>query len=85
MKSTRYASLAEVIEAAKKLNPSLDEGFVVVDANFNRVKVKALAPMHLTLCIYFQSTRSNVCQSAIAICAIKLPWSGAQLYQMIYL
>jgi hypothetical protein len=34
-------SIEEVVEAAKKVTPDVGEGFVVVDAHFNRVKVKS--------------------------------------------
>ncbi|MDJ1494675.1 RNA ligase [Cytophagaceae bacterium DM2B3-1] len=34
--------LEEVLEAGKQLNPMKQEGFVVCDANFNRVKIKSL-------------------------------------------
>lgn len=36
-----YSSLIEVIEAAKKLDPSKQEGFVVCDKSFKRIKVKS--------------------------------------------
>jgi len=34
-------SLEEVVEAAKNVTPDVGEGFVVVDAHFNRIKVKS--------------------------------------------
>lgn len=34
-------TLEEVIEASKALNPLKQEGFVIVDGNFNRIKVKS--------------------------------------------
>lgn len=34
-------SLDQVLEAAKALNPLRQEGFVIVDGNFNRIKVKS--------------------------------------------
>jgi hypothetical protein len=36
-------NLQEVIDASVKLNPLRQEGFVVVDANFNRIKIKSPA------------------------------------------
>lgn len=35
------STLEECIEAAKKLTPDVGEGYVVVDANFNRIKIKS--------------------------------------------
>lgn len=34
-------NLEECLEAARKLTPDVAEGFVVVDANFNRIKIKS--------------------------------------------
>lgn len=41
------SSIDDVITTAKALNPMQNEGFVVVDANFNRVKVKS--PQYVAL------------------------------------
>lgn len=38
--SLSYSTIEEVKDAARKLDPIHAEGFVVCDANFNRVKVK---------------------------------------------
>jgi RNA ligase len=38
-----FNSVESVIEAASKINPLRQEGFVVVDANFNRIKIKSPA------------------------------------------
>eukprot|EP01130_Rhizamoeba_saxonica_P015273 TRINITY_DN6814_c0_g1_i3.p1 TRINITY_DN6814_c0_g1~~TRINITY_DN6814_c0_g1_i3.p1 ORF type:complete len:214 (-),score=45.01 TRINITY_DN6814_c0_g1_i3:12-653(-) len=35
-----FESLEEVVDAAKRLDPLIQEGFVICDSNFNRVKVK---------------------------------------------
>lgn len=35
-----FSTLDQVVSASKQLNPAKAEGFVVVDAMFNRVKVK---------------------------------------------
>lgn len=35
------SNLEECLEAARKLTPDVAEGFVVVDANFNRIKIKS--------------------------------------------
>jgi hypothetical protein len=40
-------SLDEAVRAARELNPALHEGFVVVDANYNRVKIKS--PQYVAL------------------------------------
>ncbi len=39
--SSQFSSIEDVIQAAKKLDPAKTEGFVVVDAHFNRVKIKS--------------------------------------------
>jgi T4 RnlA family RNA ligase len=43
VKSYPLTSLEECIEACSKLNPLQNEGFVVVDKNFSRVKIKSPA------------------------------------------
>lgn len=43
VKEFPLASLTDVVEAAKALNPIRQEGFVVVDARFNRIKIKSPA------------------------------------------
>ena len=35
-----FSSIEEVVTACNKLNPVQDEGYVLVDKDFNRVKVK---------------------------------------------
>lgn len=40
VKSLRMNSLDDVIEMANRLDPMAEEGYVVVDANFNRIKLK---------------------------------------------
>ena len=39
----KISNVDDCIEAAKKLDPMNNEGFVVVDANYNRVKIKSPA------------------------------------------
>lgn len=41
------ASIDDVLKAAEKINPISNEGFVVVDAGFNRIKVKS--PQYVAL------------------------------------
>jgi T4 RnlA family RNA ligase len=41
VKSYRMKGLDEILEACKELDPMKSEGYVVVDKNFNRVKVKS--------------------------------------------
>lgn len=41
VKSFSLASFDDVVKAAEALNPMQQEGFVVVDANFNRQKIKS--------------------------------------------
>jgi hypothetical protein len=38
---SKFVSVEEVIQAARKLDPGKHEGFVITDAHFNRVKVKS--------------------------------------------
>jgi hypothetical protein len=45
----RFSSLNEVLEAAKAVNPGLQEGFVVCDRAFNRVKIKS--PTYVALAL----------------------------------
>jgi hypothetical protein len=59
VKMTKYSSLQEVITAAKKLDPSLEEGFVVCDAKFNRVKVKSPQYVALSLMNVYDSKSLN--------------------------
>lgn len=40
VKTYSFDTWGEVLEASKELDPFKNEGFVVVDANFNRVKIK---------------------------------------------
>jgi hypothetical protein len=51
-------SMEEVIEAAKKLTPDVAEGFVVVDAHFNRVKIKA--PIYVAVAHLHTKDPSNL-------------------------
>lgn len=45
--SYSFSSFEEVLKATRKLNPVKNEGFVVCDMNFNRVKVKS--PQYVAL------------------------------------
>jgi len=47
--------LIEVVSASKKLNPALAEGFVVCDANFNRLKIKSPSYVALAHLAYVTS------------------------------
>ena len=47
VKSFNMASLENIVELAKNIDPIKEEGYVTVDANFNRVKVKA--PQYVAL------------------------------------
>ena len=47
VQSFEFSSLQHVLDASKRLNPAQQEGFVVRDASFNRVKVKS--PQYVAL------------------------------------
>jgi hypothetical protein len=47
VKEFPLTNLQEVLEASVKLNPLRQEGFVVVDINFNRIKIKS--PSYVTI------------------------------------
>lgn len=47
VRSFKMSSLEDIIELAKTVDPIQEEGYVTVDANFNRVKVKA--PQYVAL------------------------------------
>jgi DNA polymerase sigma len=44
----KFDTIEQVVEEAKKLNPAKQEGFVVKDKNFNRVKIKCPSYIALT-------------------------------------
>jgi hypothetical protein len=51
-------SIEEVIEASKKVTPDVGEGFVVVDGNFNRIKVKS--PIYVAVAHLHTKDPSNL-------------------------
>lgn len=47
VRSFKMSSLDAIVELAKSIDPTQEEGYVTVDANFNRVKIKA--PQYVAL------------------------------------
>ena len=58
-KSFSFNSLNEVIDAASKLDPLKQEGYVVVDPHFNRVKVKSQTYVSMHLLHHKNSDSTN--------------------------
>lgn len=46
---TKFNSIDDVVAASKSIDPSKAEGFVVCDANFNRVKIKS--PQYVSMAL----------------------------------
>jgi len=53
-----FGSIEEVLEAAIELNPLKNEGYVVCDGKWNRVKVKS--PQYVALTYLHSNTKDNV-------------------------